>query len=138
MKSSLIFLVMGFSLNSYSATIPAQTFSRANCKVYIPSFGYGYYNESISYDVLTKDLLTGSNHKMGVATKQKESRTGAIRQQDSGDVLGKRARAGYVDSPSDPRFWVVNGYHRETLDNGRKVYVNTVAQDCNLHFDQFY
>ena len=32
MKSSLIFLVMGFSLNSYSATIPAQTFSRANCK----------------------------------------------------------------------------------------------------------
>ena len=45
MKSSLIFLVMGFSLNSYSATIPAQTFSRANCKVYIPSFGYGYYNE---------------------------------------------------------------------------------------------
>ena len=35
MKSSLIFLVMGFSLNSYSATIPAQTFSRANCKVYI-------------------------------------------------------------------------------------------------------
>ncbi len=22
--------------------------------------------------------------------------------------------------------------------NSRKVYVNTVTQDCNLHFDQFY
>lgn len=90
-------------------------------------------NESISYD-----LLTGTHNNMGVATKQKENRTSATRQQDSGTVSGRRARAGYVDSPSDPRFWIVNGYHRETLDNGRKVYVNTVAQDCNLHFDQFY
>lgn len=132
LKSGLILVLLGFSLQSYSATVPAQAFSRANCLAYIPTFGYGKYNESISYDLLTGD------HRMGVASKQKESRTGVIRQRDSGDILGKRARAAYLDDSKDPRYWVVNGFHRETLDNSRKVYINTVAQGCNVHFDQIY
>lgn len=131
-----IALTTGLFLSSqaFSATVPAQTFSRANCKFLIPApgLGYGYYNESVSFD------LTTGNHKMGVATKQKEKLTNVTRQKDSGNVVGKRARAGYVDDSNDKRFWTVNGYHRETLDNGKKVYVNTVAQGCNLAIDQFF
>ncbi|WP_352311038.1 hypothetical protein [Psychrobacter sp. W2-37-MNA-CIBAN-0211] len=119
------------TLNAHSATVPAEAFSRANCKVYIPTLGYGWYNESISYDALT------GQHRMGVATDQKATNRNASRNTDSGNLLGRRARAGYVDNSSDSTFWNVNGYHRETLDNGRKLYFNTAARDCNLHFGQF-
>ncbi len=120
-----------FTLNANSATVAAEAFSRGNCKVYIPSYGYGWFNESISYDALT------GQHTMGVSTNQKATNRNTLRNRDTGNLRGYKARAGYVDNPSDPTFWVVNGAHRETLDNSRKIYFNTTARDCNLHFGQF-
>lgn len=119
------------TFHANASTVPAEAFSRANCKVYIPTLGYGFYNESISYDAFT------GQHKMGVSTNQKATNRNATRNTDSGNVVGRRARAGYVDNSSDSTFWNVNGYHRETLDNGRKLYFNTAARDCNLRFGQF-
>lgn len=119
--------------SGYTATKPAQAFSRANCEAYIPSFGWKLFNESVSYDAFK------GKHYMGVVSKQKRQNNHKItRQADSGNHYGYRARAGFEDDRKSMVRWIVNGYHRETLDNGKKVYVNTVATGCNLAFDQFF
>lgn len=50
-------LISFISASPYAATVPAEAFSRANCEAYIPSFGYGWYNESRTYAVLFIDSL---------------------------------------------------------------------------------
>ncbi|MFX6811588.1 hypothetical protein ABTH44_18235, partial [Acinetobacter baumannii] len=48
MKSKIFLGLISFiSFSTYAATVPAEAFSRANCKFYVPGFGYGWYNESI-------------------------------------------------------------------------------------------
>lgn len=116
---------------TYSATVPAEAFSRGNCKIYIPGFGYGWYNESISYDA-----LTGVHKNMYAKTDQKAT-NGNQRTDNSSNPSGYRVRAGYVDPTSDTRFWNVSGTHYETLDNGRAVSQYSYAKDCNGKLGQF-
>ncbi|ENX05787.1 MULTISPECIES: hypothetical protein [Acinetobacter] len=109
----------------FSATVPAETFSRGNCKFYVPKIGYGWYNESISYDA-----LTGKHKNMYAKTDQKAT-NGNIRTDHSSNPDGYRVRAGFVDPTTDNRFWNVSGTHYETLDSGRAVSQYTSAKDCN-------
>lgn len=109
----------------FSATVPAEVFSRANCKFYIPKTGYGWYNESISYDALS------SQHKnMHTKTEQKAN-TGNTRTENSNTSESYRAKAGFMDPSTDTKFWNVTGTHYETLDSGRAVSQYTAAKDCN-------
>ncbi|APJ20455.1 MULTISPECIES: hypothetical protein [Acinetobacter] len=124
-------LISFISASPYAATVPAEAFSRANCEAYIPSFGYGWYNESISYDA-----LTGVHKNLYAKTDQKAT-NGNQRTDNSSNPSGYRVRAGFVDPKSDKRFWNVSGTHYETLDNGRAVSQYTSAKDCNFKFGQF-
>lgn len=67
-------------------------------EAYIPSFGYGWYNESISYDA-----LTGVHKNLYVKTDQKAT-NGNQRTDNSSNPSGYRVRAGFVDPKSDKRF----------------------------------
>ncbi|MGN5765668.1 hypothetical protein ACNQO6_15135 [Acinetobacter calcoaceticus] len=109
----------------FSATVPAEAFSRSNCKFYVPKIGYGWYNESISYDA-----LTGQHKNMYAKTVQKAT-NGNTRTDNSSIPEGYRVRAGFVDPTTDARFWQVSGTHYETLDSGRAVSQYTSAKDCN-------
>ncbi len=124
-------LISFVSASTYAATVPAEAFSRANCEAYIPNFGYGWYNESISYDA-----LTGVHKNLYAKTDQKAT-NGNQRTDNSSNPSGYRVRAGFVDPKSDKRFWNVSGTHYETLDNGRAVSQYTSAKDCNFKFGQF-
>ncbi len=91
-------LISFVSASTYAATVPAEAFSRANCEAYIPSFGYGWYNESISYDA-----LTGVHKNLYAKTDQKAT-NGNQRTDNSSNPSGYRVRAGFVDPKSDKRF----------------------------------
>ena len=67
-------------------------------EAYIPSFGYGWYNESISYDA-----LTGVHKNLYAKTDQKAT-NGNQRTDNSSNPSGYRVRAGFVDPKSDKRF----------------------------------
>lgn len=132
MKSKIFLGLISFiSFSTYAATVPAEAFSRANCKFYVPGFGYGWYNESISYDA-----LTGVHKNMYAKTDQKAT-NGNQRTDNSSNPSGYRVRAGFVDPTSDTRFWNVSGTHYETLDSGRAVSQYSSAKDCNGEIGQF-
>jgi hypothetical protein len=120
------------STQAMAATVAAEAFSRGNCRAYIPGYGYGWYNESISYDA-----LTGTHYNLFAKSSQTNRRGVPARSNQSNNPAGYRVRAGYVDPISDPTFWYITGAHRETLDSGRIVSFNTSATDCNLHPGQF-
>ncbi|EPJ3660008.1 hypothetical protein ACSR4G_18190 [Acinetobacter baumannii] len=43
MKSKIFLGLISFiSFSTYAATVPAEAFSSANCKFYVPGFGYGW------------------------------------------------------------------------------------------------
>lgn len=132
-KIKLLALATLFSSPVYAATVPADTFSRANCEVAIPwpDLGYGYYNESISFD-----SLTGVHKNLLVKTSQ-TSNKGLSRATQSSNPSGYRARAGYVDKISDTNYWNVQGSHYETLDSGRAVSFYTSATTCNHRLGQY-
>ena len=67
-------------------------------EAYIPSFGYGWYNESICYDA-----LTGVHKNLYAKTDQKAT-NGNQRTDNSSNPSGYRVRAGFVDPKSDKRF----------------------------------
>lgn len=115
----------------FAATIPAEAFSRGNCKFALPDLGYGWYNESISYDG-----FNGLHKNMQVKTEQKAT-NGNQRTKSDSNPSGYRVRAGYVDDINDTRFWTVSGTHYETLDSGRTVSQYSYASDCNGKLSQF-
>ncbi|ENW81282.1 hypothetical protein F909_02573 [Acinetobacter sp. ANC 3929] len=132
LKKILFTTCLVFSASSvFSATVPAEAFSRANCKFFVPGFGYGWYNESISYDA-----LTGQHKNMYAKTDQKAT-NGNTRTDNSSNPSGYRVRAGFVDPTADTRFWNVSGTHYETLDSGRAVSQYSSAKDCNGKIGQF-
>lgn len=138
-KSLLVFILCSFIQNTYTASSPAQGFSRANCLASIPTQGDGYFNESVSYDLdFDKDsssLL--AKHNMTVYTNQKNNCNSDVRRNTVVNSSGYRARAGYVDDANSKILWVVDGVHEEYLDNGARVVELSSAKDCNLAINQF-
>jgi hypothetical protein len=53
--------------------------------------------------------------------------------------VGHRVRAGYIDplTLTTNLKWVVEGIHKETLDNRTIVTMYSSASDCNLVINQF-
>lgn len=137
-KILLISLSFIFTQNTYTASSPAQAFSRANCKATIPTQGYGQFNESVSYD-LDIDLTSSSlllKHNMEVGTYQRNNCNIAPRGHSVSNPSGYRARAGYVDDMLSDIEWLVEGTHMELLDNGASLMELTYAIDCNLVINQ--
>ncbi|MBP2604533.1 hypothetical protein [Acinetobacter calcoaceticus] len=127
-----IFAVALSTVNQFStaATVPAQTFSRANCTFAWPGMGSGYFNESISYDALT------GSHNMSATTSQIANNSNT-RGKTGYQPNGYRAYAGYTDPFSDTRKWTVSGSHYEVLNNGSVVRSNSRATTCNIDISQF-
>lgn len=138
-KTLFIFVIFSFTQNTYTASSPAQTFSRANCKATIPTQGYGQFNESVSYD-LDVDSNSSSllaKHNMTVTTSQSNNCNSDMRMHSVSNPDGYRARAGYVDRMDSNVQWLVEGAHVEVLDNGSRIMELTSAIDCNLVVNQF-
>lgn len=136
-KILCLVIIYSFTQSTYTASTPAQAFSRANCLASIPTQGDGKFNESVSYDLNldSKEILT--NHNMTVTTFQSNNCNSNVREQTVSNPNGYRARAGYVDYQHNDVAWFVEGTHVEILDNGSKVMELTSAVDCNLVANQF-
>lgn len=137
-KPLLAFILFSFIQHTYTASTPAQGFSRANCDATIPTQGYGKFNESVSYD-LDVDLNSSSllaKHNMVVTTSQKNNCNTDMRGHSTSNPSGYRARAGYVDRMDSKVRWFVEGAHVEILDNGSRVMELSSAIDCNLVINQ--
>ena len=138
-KPLLVFILFSFIQSTYTASTPAQGFSRANCDAAIPTQGYGKFNESVSYDL---DIALNSSsifakHNMTVTTSQKNNCNTNMRSHSISNSSGYRARAGYVDRMDSKVQWLVEGAHVEILDNGSRVMELSSAIDCNLVINQF-